>query len=116
MNTTKLAIALGFLAIFSIFVSGQDIDAPVRVDTQLVSVAITIKDRMGGSVKGLTASQFKIFDNRTQQRIEYFSPPDAGVAFGVVYDMHPTTSEHTKAVLAGLAEFAKGLSAKDDFF
>jgi VWFA-related protein len=95
---------------------GQDEDKAVRVGTELVSVNVSVIDAAGKPVTGLSQRQFEIFDEQKKQKIEEFSAASAGVTFGIVFDMHPTTTERTDAVLNGLREFTKGLPAVDDFF
>lgn len=116
MRKAQLAIAAVLLSAISTVVPGQDVDKVLRVETELVSVSVAVKDAAGRSIKGLEASQFQIFDNGTRQRIEYFAKVEAGVTFGIVYDMHPTTADHTKAVLESLRNFTKSLAKDDDFF
>lgn len=116
MNKVKFATAFALLCISAGLVFGQDVESPVRIGTQLVSASVSVKDANGNPVKGLDVAQFKIFDDDARQTIEYFSKADAGVTFGVVYDMHPTTAEHTRVVLDSLRDFAKGLPGADDFF
>ena len=112
---TALIFSLSFL-LFPINVPGQDEDRPVRVETELVSVNVAVADGSGKPVLGLTRSNFQIFDDRVEQKIEHFSNVTSGVSFGIVYDMHPTTDERTSAVLNGLREFTKTLPAADDVF
>ena len=95
---------------------GQDEDRPVNVETELVSINVGVIDGVGKPVEGLSQAQFEIYDNRVKQKIEHFSSASAGVSYGIVYDMHPTTDQRTNAVLNGLREFTKGLQAPDDHF
>ncbi len=91
-------------------------DETIRVETDLVTVNVALADEQGKAVKGLRREQFEIFDNQTKQQISYFSTEDAGISFGVVYDMHPTTDLRTAAVLNSLRTFAKNLAVNDGFF
>lgn len=95
---------------------GQDEGAPIRVETDLVSINVAVIDGLGKPVTGLSREQFEIYDNRVKQEIENFSGETAGVTFGIVYDMHPTTDVRTNSVLNGLREFTKSLGAEDDYF
>lgn len=116
MKTTTALIFFLSLLLFPIDVRSQDEDRPVRVETELVSVNVAVADANGKPVGGLTRSNFQIFDDRVQQKIEHFSDASSSVSFGIVYDMHPTTDERTNAVLNGLREFTKTLPAADDVF
>jgi Ca-activated chloride channel homolog len=91
-------------------------DETIRVETDLVTVNVAVADKQGKPVKNLRQEQFEIFDNRTKQQISYFSAEDAPVTYGIIYDMHPTTTERTTAVLESLRSFTKKLRDEDRFF
>lgn len=94
---------------------GQD-EGAIKVETNLVSVGVSVYDRRGDYVKGLKKGNFKVFDNGREQEIALFSSEAAPVLYGFVYDLHPTTSERTKTILSSIKEFTKELPEKDDFF
>ncbi len=112
MKNIKRLILL--MTLFVTPLSAQD--ETIRIETDLVNVSVTVLDKNGDFIKGLTNENFEIFDNGIKQKIEYFSAEDAGVSYGIVYDMHPTTDERTQAVLESLREFTNGLRDRDDFF
>ena len=95
---------------------GQNADVPVRIETELVSVNVAVLDGGGKPVAGISQAQFEIYDNDVKQEIENFWTASAGVTYGIVYDMHPTTEQRTNAVLNGLREFTQGLAPADGFF
>lgn len=112
-----LNLLKAFFVIFFVTAAAaaQDGDQ-IRVDTNLVTINVSITDKDGKFVEGLNRENFEIFDNRIKQKIEHFSAGGAPVSYGIVYDMHPTTEEHTKAVLESLRQFTKELNDADDFF
>ena len=99
-----MLLLIGVLSVTAI--NAQD-EEQIRVETNLVTVNVAIRDQQGKPVKGLRQEQFEIFDNKTKQQISHFSAEDAPVSFGIVYDMHPTTVERTTAVLESLRAFTK---------
>lgn len=114
MRLHKYLIIALILTTASIASSAQD--EPVRVDTNLVTVNVTVSGKRGAYVKGLKRENFEILDNRAKQQIEEFSAEESAVSFGIVYDMHPATDERTAAVLAALKQFTKELKEKDSYF
>ena len=117
MKSLTTALILSFLIlVFSSKGFAQDEDKAVRVETELVTINVGVIDGVGKPVDGLSQSQFEIYDNRIKQKIEYFSGASAGITYGIVYDMHPTTEQRTNAVLNGLREFTKALPAVDNHF
>src|SRR5688572_19159713 len=91
-------------------------DEVITVETNLVTVNVSITDKNGNFVKGLKRENFELFDNNVKQEIEQFSAEQSAVAFGIVYDLHPTTSERSANVLGALRQFTKELKPNDNFF
>lgn len=110
----KQLFAIAVLLLISMNVLGQD--DVVKVETGLVSVNVTVSDRNGGHVRGLSREDFTITDNGIVQKIETFSAEDAAASFGIIYDLHPTTDDRTANVLAAIGMFTNELREGDDFF
>ncbi len=102
------------LTTVSIYSAAQD--DTIRVETNLVTVNVAVTDKNGNYVKGLKKDDFEILDNRIKQPIDNFSAEESPVAFGIVYDLHPTPDGRTTMVLDALKQFTKDLKQKDDFF
>lgn len=96
--------------------TAQDRDEPISVSTDLVLVNVLVTDGAGKPVKGLTNNNFELFVDDVKQRVESFSPGDEAVSFGIIYDMHPTTFERTRAVIDSLQRFKAGMPPVDDIF
>lgn len=103
------------LTAFSISSLAQD-DETIRVETNLVTLNISVTDKNGNYVKGLRRQDFQVFDNNAPREIDEFSAAEASVSFGIIYDMHPTTDERSANVLESLRRFTKELKPKDNFF
>lgn len=110
----RSTILTGLTALLALSVFGQD-EAPIRVETNLVNVNVSVSDS-GNFVSGLKKADFVLFDNGVKQEIEYFSAEGAPISYGFVYDLHPTTDDRTKAVLESMREFTGTLGGQDDFF
>jgi Ca-activated chloride channel homolog len=112
---------IGIIALI-LFITGaatltaQDRDEPISVSTDLVLVNVLVTDGAGKPVKGLTNSNFDLFVDDAKHPVESFSPGDGAVSFGIVYDMHPTTFERTRAVIDSLQRFKARMEAADDIF
>jgi Ca-activated chloride channel homolog len=91
-------------------------DDPIRVETNLVTLNVSVTDRRGNFVRGLTRQDFAVRDNGLVQEVDAFSTQDAPVSFGIIYDLHPTTDERTLGVLDALRKFTATLGPSDDFF
>lgn len=113
-----LRLATGFLffaAIFIVPARGQN-EKPIRVETDLVSVNVSVTDKQGNPVKGLRQEQFEIFADGARQPVAHFSDAESAVSFGIVFDLRPLSSERTAAILEALRRFAREIPVKDDFF
>ena len=84
--------------------------------TDFVSVNVIVTDRSGRYIRGLTRDDFELFDEKVKQQIAHFSSAPAPVSLGIVYEVHPRTSDRRPAMLAALRQFARNLGEGDDFF
>lgn len=111
------------LVIFAPVVSAQTAatkpaqpDDRVVVGTNLVTVNVIVTDKSGRYVKGLTRNHFELYDEKTKQNIAHFSADASPVSLGIVLEVHETTTEKTRAMLAAVKEFTSTLNDRDDFF
>lgn len=110
-------ISICVLALAVSNISAQTTDTEqVRVGTNLVNVGVSVTDRKGKHVGGIGKEQFQIFDNGTPQEIAFFSTEESPTMIGIVYDMHPSTVERSRAMLTALQQFVKTLRPNDRFF
>ena len=85
-----LVLAGLFLAPFSLSVKaqqdGRDIEeeqdnpegrASLRVSVNQINVDVTVQDRDGNLIGGLSKQHFKIYENKVEQEVTYFSPVEA---------------------------------------
>src|SRR6185503_11417494 len=84
--------------------------------TDFVSVNVIVTDKSGRYVRGLTRDDFQLFDEKVNQKIAQFSSDPAPVSLGIVYEVHPGTSDRRSAMLAALRQFTRNLREEDDYF
>ena len=58
----------------------------IRVDSTLVLIPVTVTDPMNRFVTGLDETNFKVIEDKTEQRISTFSSEDLPLSVGVVFD------------------------------
>jgi VWFA-related protein len=87
---------------------GQNSQTIIRAEVALVDVVFTAHDRDGRPVRGLTADDFRISENRQAQKIEYFSELGKGSKVPLTIALLIDTSgsvkdklEYEKATAAG---------------
>src|ERR1035437_3253779 len=88
-------------------------DDVLRVETNLVTVPVSVFERSGVYVSGLRRSDFKIFEDGKEQEITYFG--DLEVPFSVVLliDVSPSTSYKIKDIQNAALSFVNQLSEQD---
>ena len=91
-------------------------DQPVSVETNLVTINVSVTDKNGGYIRGLTKNDFTILDDGKKQEIDIFSADDSALSIGIVYDMHRSEDDQTLSVLDALKRFTGRLTEKDDYF
>ena len=85
----------------------------VRIDTNLVTVPVTVLDRQGRYVPGLRKEDFRVLENGTEQRIAYFEPTEKPFTVALVLDMSASTHFHLWEIRAAAIAFAKQLRPQD---
>ena len=56
------------------YAMAQDDDKVIRVDTKLAEFEVLVEDRGGKPVHGLSQSDFRIFENGRERKIDFFQP------------------------------------------
>jgi len=88
----------------------------IVLNTDLVSVTVTVTDTYGRFVTGLSKDQFEVYDDKIRQTIAHFSDDDAPVSLGIVYDVSGSMKERINRSLHALKRFVETSHEDDDFF
>jgi Ca-activated chloride channel homolog len=59
---------------------------PRKLDTDLVSLSVVVRDQQGQAITGLKQEDFKVYENGIEQAISSYSAADAPVSWGLVLD------------------------------
>jgi Ca-activated chloride channel family protein len=100
----------------SLFAQEGD-EKPVKVETDLVSLTITVTDQYGRYVSGLTKKAFNVFDNNQEQEITFFSDADAPASIGILFDVSGSM-DGQKIIKArnALSRFINTSHPSDEYF
>ncbi len=94
-----------------------EVDGPVIVNTDLITLTVTVTDTYGRYVSGLGKSAFTVFDDKKPQEITYFSDDDSPVSVGVLFDLSGSMSgEKVKRARDALAKFIQTSHNSDEYF
>ena len=70
----------------------DDPNEVIKVETNLVTMPVSVLDRDGRFISGLQKNDFQIFENGTQQKIEYFQSVATPFTVVMLIDVSPSTS------------------------
>jgi Ca-activated chloride channel family protein len=115
---------LALLAVM--MVSGQDTGQPTRpVNEQapvfssaaeLVVVHVTVTDRRGAYVTGLSRDAFRIIEDGTPQQIDLVTGEDSPVTVGLLVDSSGSMRQGRERVIAAATAFAERSHPNDEIF
>jgi Ca-activated chloride channel family protein len=112
----SLAILASLLAVVAPFRGQQLPPQNLKVDVDLVLVNATVTDTEGRYVVGLEKKNFRVWEDKIEQQVEYFSTENAPISVGLIFDasgsMHDTLSYARDAALA----FLETADAHDEYF
>ena len=66
--------------------STKDRNSTIKVDVDLVLVNATVSDPRGRTVTGLQREDFRIWEDKVEQKVEYFSSEDTPMSIGLIFD------------------------------
>ncbi|MFV0387131.1 MAG: VWA domain-containing protein [Pyrinomonadaceae bacterium] len=130
LSSFKLAFPLICILATSVAIFGQDAepsptppnqrdntDERIKVNTDLVSLTLTVTDYYGRFVSGLKKEHFKIYDNKKEQKITFFSDTDAPVSIGILFDVSDSMSgEKIAKARKALSRFMETSHPRDEYF
>jgi Ca-activated chloride channel homolog len=91
-------------------VDGDDV---IRVETNLVTIPVSVLDRNGRFISGLRQSDFQIFEDGVQQKIEYFAPVEQPFTVILLIDVSPSTSFRIDEIQNAAITFVNQLRQED---
>lgn len=94
----------------------QRADDKLRLEARLVSIRVSVADRFGRFVTGLSKDDFEVFDDGVEQEIAVFADDDAPVSMGIVYDVSGSMNDLTTRSFGALRRFFETSHEDDEFF
>lgn len=91
-----------------------DDDEVVRVESDLVTVNISVVDRASGrGMAGLTASDFHVYEDNVEQRVEHFESAEGPFDLLLLLDLSGSTVRVTDTIRAAARRFVESTRARD---
>jgi Ca-activated chloride channel homolog len=85
----------------------------LRIDTNLVTVPVSVMDRQGKFIPGLSREQFKVFENDVEQPIAHFENTEKPFTVALMLDTSGSTYFHLSEIQEAAITFAKQLRPQD---
>jgi Ca-activated chloride channel homolog len=94
-----------------------DVETPIKVATDLVTLTLTVTDPYGRYVSGLSKNAFTVMDNNKEQEITFFSDSDAPVSIGILFDVSGSMSgDKIAKARKALEHFINTSHPMDEYF
>ncbi len=92
------------------------VQATFSVRTEMVVLPVTVTDTRGESVAGLTAVDFRVYDDGRLQPITLFRSGEVALTVGLIVDHSQSMRSKLPAVNGAIAAFAEAGRADDELF
>ncbi len=96
--------------------SASDRRVDIRVDTTLVLIPVSVTTMMGTFVASLDKENFKIYEDKIEQKIATFSSQDAPMSIGIVFDTSGSMGEKLQRSRQAVRQFMRVANPEDEFF
>ncbi|HKP67667.1 MAG TPA: VWA domain-containing protein [Pyrinomonadaceae bacterium] len=91
--------------------SGED--EVVKVETNLVTMPVSVVDRDARFIAGLQQKDFKIFENGVEQKVDYFQSVEQPFTVVLMIDVSPSTAFQIDEIHEGAIAFVNQLRPDD---
>jgi Ca-activated chloride channel family protein len=88
----------------------------LKVDVDLVLVNATVSDTLGRMVTGLEPGNFQLWEDKVEQKIEYFTNEDIPLSIGLIFDATGSMSDKISTARDAAVTFLKMGNPEDEFF
>ena len=85
----------------------------IRIDTNLVTVPVSVLDRDGRFISDLRREEFKVLENGVEQKIAYFESTEKPFTVALLLDTSGSTFFHLWEIKEAAINFAKQLRPQD---
>lgn len=91
----------------------EDDGEVIKVETNLVTMPVSVLDRDGRFITGLQQKDFQIFENGVQQKVEYFQSVEQPFTVILLIDVSPSTQFQIDEIQDAAIEFVNQLRRDD---
>jgi Ca-activated chloride channel family protein len=88
----------------------------IRVDIDLVLVNAAVTDSANRHVTGLQPEHFRLWEDKIEQQIEYFSVEDLPISVGIIFDVSGSMQNKLEPARAAADTFMRMGGKEDEYF
>ena len=88
----------------------------IRLDVNMVLVPVSVVTPLGQLVTGLEKEQFRVIEDKEEQKIIHFGAEDAPLSLGIVFDCSGSMGQKLSKSRQAVAQFFKTANPQDEFF
>jgi Ca-activated chloride channel homolog len=88
----------------------------IRIDTTVVQIPVTVTDPLNRFVTGLEKENFRVFEDKIEQKLQYFASEDAPISVGLIFDTSGSMGSKLEKSRQAVAQFFKTTNPEDEFF
>ena len=96
--------------------STKDQNQTIKVDVDLVLVNAAVSDQTGRMVTGLRQENFRVWEDKVEQNVEYFSSEDSPMSIGLIFDATGSMADKMSRARDAAVSFLKTGNPEDEFF
>lgn len=90
--------------------------ADLRVDVPLVQIPVHVTTQIGASVTDLRLDSFRLYEDKTEQKIVSFVSEDAPVSIGLLFDLSGSMRDKMRKASDSAVGILKTANPEDEFF
>ena len=90
-----------------------DEEAAVKVETNLITIPVSVFDRNGLYIPNIRQQEFKIFEDGVEQEIAYFGTTDKPFTVVLLLDTSPSTQYKIEQIRSAAKSFVEQLKPQD---
>lgn len=91
----------------------EDDDEIIKIETNLVTLPVSVLDRNGRFVSGLRQQDFEVFENGALQKIDHFQSVEKPFTVVLMIDVSPSTAFHINEIQNAAIAFTEQLRPDD---
>jgi Ca-activated chloride channel family protein len=88
----------------------------IHSTVEMVVLHVTVSDERGGYAQNLAGSDFRVYEDKVEQKVSLFSHEDIPVTMGLVVDNSGSMREKRQQVSAAALTFVKTSNPQDEAF